>query len=195
MASGAPEAEAEGEAPQVEGDPVTLGGVFEDTQISPTDSMAILNGINFCVGLVNEHGGLRLGPDGAERRDLSMTALSADISGIEEPLCISPEEADSGIPVATLVQQRIVEVGYAKLVEMGTDALMGPYSSTLTLNASAAADEAGPALFYGTAAAAASLFNRGIDSFYGTLVRVPDPPPRAAPGAAAGAPSRRARGS
>lgn len=144
---------------------VTLGGVF-NTSSFQVDNEAILLGIDFCIKLVNETGGIAL-DDGA--RFMNIINLSGSLSSITEDLCISPEEAQTGVPVETLVQQQIIEKRYDELVEMGTDALMGPYSSLLTTNASAAVG--GRELFYATAAAAASLYRRGIPSFYGTLPR------------------------
>ena len=127
----------------------------------------MLRGITFCVEQVNANGGIDLG--NGTKLDMDLLTLDASLINITEPICIDPEEAASGLPAETLVTQQLVETRYLDLVERGVDALMGPFSSLLTANASEAVN--GSALFYATAASAASLYNRSISSFYGVLPR------------------------
>ena len=135
------------------------------------DNNALSRGVQFCIDEVNRNGGLRVTNSEGESVGLmmSLNALNGSLSSITEELCISVEEAQSGIPAETLVEQQIIENSYVQLVENGTDALIGPFSSLYTFNASAAVN--GTELFFATQAAAASLYNRSIESFYGVLPR------------------------
>ena len=135
------------------------------------DNNALFRGVQFCIEEVNKNGGIRVNTSLGESVGLLMSidAMNGSLTSITDDLCITVEEAQSGIPAETLIEQQIIEQSYLQLVENGTDALLGPFSSLLTFNASAAVN--GSELFFATEAAAASLYNRSIESFYGVLPR------------------------